>query len=292
MSSLEDHQDPDRTDDDGGERPHPRDPRHGRGDVAEQRIGPAGEHQPLAPFGAVGLDDANPAERLPQAAGHVGVQLAAVPKQRPQLGERVRHAAAEARQDEDRDQREPPVQVEQHPQRNRRRHEPADELHQTRADQVADALGVRHDARDQDAALGRVEVADRKPQDIRLHGAPHVGNGALGGDAEQLRQAKPGDGLDERGTAGRERQGQQQLGVMLIDDPVDDPLGRGGQDQARQPVDEQQAEPQGEAAAVRVDERPRLLPGAGRDGLLGGSGRGVGHGSQRNLNGAGEEGST
>ena len=44
----------------------------------------------------------------------------------------------------------------------------ADQLHQAGADQVPDAFGVGHDARDQDAGLGRVEVADRQPHDVRL----------------------------------------------------------------------------------------------------------------------------
>src|SRR2546427_9435872 len=38
------------------------------------------------------------------------------------------------------------------------------------------------------------------------------------------------------------------------------------QDQAGEAVDEHQRESHGQAAAVRVDERPRLLPGTGRDG--------------------------
>src|SRR2546429_4925411 len=48
-------------------------------------------------------------------------------------------------------------------------------------------------------------------------GAPHVGDRALGGDAEYLRQAETGDGLHEGGAAGRERERQQQLGVVLVD---------------------------------------------------------------------------
>src|SRR5947208_1389389 len=106
------------------------------------------------------------------------------------------------------------------------------------------------------------------------------------------RQAETGDGLHEGGAAGRERERQQQLGVVLVDHPVDHPLGGRGQDQAGEAVDEHQRESHRQAAAVRVDEGPRLLPGTGRDGLLGGSGRGVGHESQRNLSRAGPRGST
>ena len=56
-------------------------------------------------------------------------------------------------------ERELPVQIEQDGQRDDRRDDAADELHQAGADEVPDAFGVVHDARDQDAGLGRVEVA-------------------------------------------------------------------------------------------------------------------------------------
>src|SRR2546427_657417 len=55
------------------------------------------------------------------------------------------------------------------------------------------------------------------------------------------------------------------------------------QDQAGEAVDEHQRESHRQAAAVRVDERPRLLPGTGRDGLLVWARRFVGHRSSRNL---------
>src|SRR5207249_4631166 len=108
VPALEDHQDADRPDDDGGEGADGRDPRHGRGDVAEQRIGPTGEHEPLAALRAIRLDDADAAKRLAQPPRHVRVELAAIAEQRPQLSERVRHAAPEAAEDQDRDQGEPP----------------------------------------------------------------------------------------------------------------------------------------------------------------------------------------
>ena len=146
VPALEDHENPDRPDDEGRERADARDPGHGGGDVAEQRVRPAREHEPLAPLGAVRLDDADAAERLSQPPGYVGVELAALAEQGPQPGEGVRHAAAEAAEDEDREQGEAPVQVEQHPQRDRARHQPAHQLHQAGAHQVPNALGVAHDA--------------------------------------------------------------------------------------------------------------------------------------------------
>ena len=52
-------------------------------------------------------------------------------------------------------------------------------------------------------------------------------------------------------------------------------------------IDQQQPEPDPEAAAVRVDQAPGLLPGAWGDRLLGRSRRGIGHGRVRNLSRAG-----
>ena len=116
----------------------------------------------------------------------------------------------------------------------------ADQLHEAVADQVPDALGVVHDARDQHAGLGRVEVADRQPRDVLLDGAAHVGDRPLRGDAQHLRQRKAGDGLHQRRRAGGQRQRPQQVGARLADDVVDQQLRGRGQHQAGQPADHHQ----------------------------------------------------
>ena len=167
-------------------------------------------------------------------------------------------------------ERELPVQVEQVGQREHRGDQAADQLHQAVADEVPDALGVGHDPRDQDAGLGRVEVADRQPRDVRLDPAPHVGDRALRRDAEDLRQRRT------RSTAwtsvaapGRQRQRHQQLRVPLPDDVVDEVLRGGGQDEAGQPVDQHAApRPRASRPAVRDDQRLRFGPGVGVVDLL------------------------
>ena len=60
-------------------------------DVAEQPVGALGEDQLLALLGGVGLDDADAAERFVEAAGDLGVDLAALAEERPQPLERGRH---------------------------------------------------------------------------------------------------------------------------------------------------------------------------------------------------------
>ncbi len=140
-----------------------------------------------------------PPERFGEPARHFGVDLPALAEERPQRAEGVRHAAAECRQHEDRDGRQVPVQPEQHAQPQHRGDEAADELHQARADEIPDAFGVGHDARDQHAGLRRVEVADRQAHDVRLDALAHVGDRALRRDAEDLRQRERRHRLHERG---------------------------------------------------------------------------------------------
>ena len=70
-------------------------------DVPEQPVRALGEDQLFALLGGVGLDDADAAERFGEAAGHFGVDLAALAEQRPQPLERRGHAAAERAEDDD-----------------------------------------------------------------------------------------------------------------------------------------------------------------------------------------------
>ena len=141
-------------------------------------------------------------------------------------------APPKAAERDERGERQQPVQVEQMPSAIRR-DDAAGELDEAGADQVPDAFGVVHDAGDQDAGLRRVEIAHRQPRDVRLDPPAHVGDRALRGDAEHLRQRERGDRLDERRRPGRERQRHEQLGAALPDHVVDQVLGGGGKDQAR-----------------------------------------------------------
>ena len=183
----EHHRDADRADDERRKRPDRRHAGQRLRDVAEQTVRALGEDQFLALFSRVGLDDADAAERFAEPAGDFGVDLAALTKERAKPLERRRHAAAERAQDDDRDGGQPPVQVEQDAKRHDGGQDRAGQLHQARADQVPDAFGVGHDARDQDAALRRVEVADGQAHDVRFDVFAHVGDRALRGDAENLR---------------------------------------------------------------------------------------------------------
>ena len=115
------------------------------------------------------------------------------------------------------------------------------ELHQAGTDEVADAFRVAHHARDQDAGLRLVEVAHRQVRDVLVDGAPHLGDGRLRRDAEELRQRVRRHRLHQRRGAGDERDRHQQLGPALGEDVVDQVLRRGRQHEAAQPVDQHHA---------------------------------------------------
>ena len=109
------HRDADGADHQRRERGDRRDAGQRLRDVAEQPVRALREHELLALLGGVGLDDADAAERLGEPAGDLGVDLAALAEQRPQPLERRRHPAAEGAEDDERDDRQLPVQVERTP---------------------------------------------------------------------------------------------------------------------------------------------------------------------------------
>ena len=220
------------------------------------------EDQLFALLGGVRLDDADAAERFGEAAGDLGVDLAALAEERTQAVERHRHPAAERAEDHDRYAREAPVQIEEDAERDDGGDDRSGELHEAGADEVPDPFRVRHDARDQDAGLRRVEIADRQAHHVRLDVLPHFGDGALRGDAKDLGVAERGRRLDECGGADGERDVRQELPPVLCHHFVHQPFGGPGRHQAGQAVDEHQRQPQREPLAVLPNQRPRLFPGA------------------------------
>ncbi len=174
-----------------------------------------------------------------------------------------------AMQDHQRDRRHPPVEPEQHAERDRRRHEPAQQLHDAGADQVPDPFGVGHDPGDQHPGLGRVEVAHRQAQQVLLHRLSQVGDRPLRRDAHDLRQPERGRRLHQRREAHRERQFAQQVHAVLRQDAVDEEFRAGGKHQAGQTVHHHQQHADGELAAVGPDQFAGLAPDhLGRDPLL------------------------
>src|SRR5690606_24756675 len=275
----EDDEDADGADDEDGDGVDRGGAGDAAGDVAEEAVHALGEDALLAALGRVDLDDAVAAERLGEAAGDLGGDLASLAEDRPEAVEPVHEHAGEGEQHGEREHRELPVEIEEDAEREDGGDHAADELDDAGADEVADALGVGHDAGDEDAGLGRVVVADGQAEHVGLDGAPHVGDGALARDADDLREREAGRGLDERGEGDDERERHEQVGAILPEHGVDRELRAGRQHQAGQPVHDHEGEADGQRAAVGGQELTRLPPDAGEAELLPLPRRGlVGHG--------------
>ena len=111
-------------------------------------------------------------------------------------------------------------------------------MHQSRSYKVSDALGVGHDARDEHARLGGVEVLDRQPRDVLLNTFAHLGDRALGSDTKHLREAERTDCLNQGCHTHGDRQRQKQITPVLDDDFINQVLRAGRQNKTGQPVDD------------------------------------------------------
>ena len=191
----------------------------------KQPFDAVGKNAVFALLGRVGLHDANASERFGEPAGNLRGDFSPVAEQRAQPFERRGHADGKRGEHDDADGGEPPIQIEEHAQRQHRRDESPGHLHQSRADEIADAVCVVHDARDQDARLRGIEISNRQPRDVRLHAAAHVGNGLLRGHAQHLGQGKRRGGVNQRGRAHRQRQRHEQVAATMADHFVDEVLG-------------------------------------------------------------------
>ena len=127
----------------------------------------------------------------------------------------------------------------------------ADEIHQAGADQVAHALHVAHDARDQRAGFVGVVVGHRQAPDVLLHLAAQLGNQALALFGEQLGQGEAGDALHDGGGEYRAHQRVQQVRLVLVDDVVHQEFGRAGQHQAAEAANQHEQEAEREFSAPR-----------------------------------------
>jgi hypothetical protein len=238
-------------------------PRHRLRDVPKQTMGALREDNLLALLRRVGLDDPDAAERFGQSPRDLGVDLAAFTEQRPQSLEGVGHPAAEGGKHDERDHRQLPVQPEQDAETKDRGQESPCKLHEPCADKVPDPFRIAHDARDQHAGLRRIEVANGQMNDMRLNALAHVGDGALRGDAEDLRECEGGDRLYNRRGASGERNRQQELGSVLAEDLVDQPFGACRQHQSGETTDQHQDQPERQSAAMHPQQLARFAPRLG-----------------------------
>ncbi len=185
---------------------------------------PLGEGELFALLRRVDLDDANASQGLAQTAGDLGVDLPALAEDGAELAEGERHDAAEDQQHSQGHQGQLPVEVEEHQQGQGGGEQTAHELYQTGAHQVPDALGVGHDAGDQDSTFGVVEESRGQARHVFLHPPAHLRDRRLRRHAQHLGHQERGDRLDHGGDADGEGQNRQELGPALADHLVDQEL--------------------------------------------------------------------
>jgi len=107
------------------------------------------------------------------------------------------------------------------------------------------------------ALVGVVE-GHRKPSDMLLHFAAQLGDQALRGFGEQLREGEGGDALHQRGGHHGQDQRPQQAVVVFADDIVHQVLGGGRQHQAGHAVHRHQHQAEGQQAAARTHQLPDI----------------------------------
>ncbi len=260
-AAHQNHDDPYGADDEAAECRDRGDPGQRLPHVLEESIHTFREYLILARFSGVGLDDADAPEGLREAAGDFCGDFSALAEQRSNALERQRHADGKQGQHDDADGGQAPVQIEQHAQRDDGGHQPARHLHNAGADEIADAVRVVHDARNQDAGLRLVEVANREPRDVRLHAGAHVGDGLLRRHAQHLRQREGSRRINQGGRPHGEGQRNQELAALMTDDLVDEVFCRGRRNQPCQPAHEHQDHSQGQPRSMGADKPLRLFPG-------------------------------
>ena len=157
--------------------------------VVQQALHAAGEDFLLALLGAVALHDAHAGERFGEPPGDFGVQSwsgrgrwagwcrTPCSEPRPKTTRIAKATQGHERAD-----------AQKNDEREDRRHDAADQFDQTGADQISQAFDVAHDARDERAGLVGVVEGHRQAADVRLHLAAQVGDHALRGLREKLRE--------------------------------------------------------------------------------------------------------
>ena len=137
--------------------------------------------------------------------------------------------------------------LQQDHQRYQRLQNAADEFGEARADEIAHAFHVAHDARDESAALGGVVIGHGEAADVLLHLAAQLRDQALAFLGEQLGERERGDRLDDGGAEDHQHERREQVVLVLIDDVVEYDFRRVGQHHAHADIDQHQQEAESRA---------------------------------------------
>ncbi len=202
-------------------------------------------------LGAIGLDDpdsAHPFREPPDDRPH---RLAPLLEQRARRVERPEEDDGEDDDAAEDDPGQPHIEVEEDARHDRGGDEAAEKLEQTGPDEIADAFRVVDDPRNDGAGLGAVEIRHRQSLHVILQPPAQLGDGALRGHAEDLRQCVTRERRDDRRQRTDRRQLPEHLVMLLVEDVVDQVLRRARHDDAGQTINEQQRD---------ADEQTRPCP--------------------------------
>ena len=227
-------------------------------DVREHAPHPLREHARLAGLGVVPLHHTHAPERLGEAAGDLGLDLAPLAEDRPQRAHGPEQHEAEDRERAQGDEGHRRAQAHHDREGEEGGHDPAQELDEAGADQVPHPLHVAHDAGHELPRLVGVVVGDGQPADMGLHPQPHLGDQPLRCLREQLGERKRSQTLEDRGPHHRRDQGQQQIRPPMPDDVVDQELRRSGEHQARGPVHGHERQSPEQHPPARTNEGPEV----------------------------------
>src|SRR5579863_3560070 len=133
----------------------------------------------FAIFRVVALDHADTSERLREPARDLSIDLAAFAKDGTNRAKGFVEGYGKKQQESEGDASHDRADAEQHNQRDAGGYQTADQIHQSSANQVANAFDIAHDARDQYATLGRIMERNRQPANMRLYFLAKVGDQPL-----------------------------------------------------------------------------------------------------------------
>ena len=187
----------------------------------------------LAIFGMVALNYAHSAERFRESSAHIGVDLAALPKDRANRCERLLQSEREDRDADERDHGHAYTDADQNDECQHRRQQTAQKIDESGADQVAHAFHIGEDARHHRSRFGRIVVSNWKTSNVLLNLPPHIGNQPLRRLREQLSQSKGGDALNHGGCDYSDQDLVKPPDMLLHDHVIDQELRGCRQHQTR-----------------------------------------------------------
>jgi hypothetical protein len=260
MAAEKHDQRADDTEHDGGGERHKRLRGERTDDVLQKALNAGGEDAGFAVLGVVALDDADAAEGFGKAAGDFGVDLGALAEDGADDLEGFLEKEGEEEQDDEGEQRHADADVQQPHEGEDRGEHAADKVDDTGADEVAHAFDVGHDAGDEGAGTVFVIEGDGEAADVLLYLLAEVGDEALAGFGEQLREGVGGDALEQGGGERRTDDLGQKTDLVLVHYLVDQRAKERGQNEAGGTVDDHEEEGRGEDPESRFDELPDFRP--------------------------------